>query len=592
MTTADVLFQYHQRIGDLQQTLGAIESRQATTVAVTLFAVLLVAVSGFFAYWRQSIPVWYPPIAVPPLLVSIRNYGRRRLEVKRLSRLTNLYEKGEERLDGRWAGLGHEGSEFQPADHPYAADLNLFGEASIFERICTARTHLGRERLARYLSEPATKDEALDRQNSVRELMPQVELREKIALLGKYDFEESKWQTFSDWLAARPLNYPKWLRPTLLVSSICLLTLSAATVVAPSTIWPITWRPILALAVLHGATGAFLFRWVRSTLAAAAPVAGEMSVMREGLALLASQTFSTPQLRALVLRSEGAAQVIGELGPWFFILGERSKDWWCQLSLWLALGTQTSLAIDAWRNQHKVAFLGWLDAWAEFEALNSIACYAYENPEDCWPEVTDGDASFEATALGHPLLLRSGCVFNDVSFGTVARFWVISGSNMSGKSTLLRSVGVASVLALAGAPVRATALRMAAMSVHASISLGDSLREGKSRFLAEVQRLRDALDSSLAGPTIFLIDEIFSGTNSRDRQLAADAVVRTLVARRAIGAISTHDIALASITEHGGANVHMASSGKDPLDFDYRLKPGVTPETNAIAIARMAGVPV
>ncbi|HEU0124273.1 MAG TPA: hypothetical protein VFQ91_27325 [Bryobacteraceae bacterium] len=156
----------------------------------------------------------------------------------------------------------------------------------------------------------------------------------------------------------------------------------------------------------------------------------------------------------------------------------------------------------------------------------------------------------------------------------------------------MRSMGLASVLALAGAPVRAKSVRMAAMSPYASISLGDSLREGRSRFLAEVQRLRLALDASLQRPVFFLIDEIFSGTNSRDRQLAADAVVRTLVNRGAVGAISTHDIALACIADHGGANVHMASTGRDPLDFDYRIKEGVTQETNAIAIARMAGVPV
>ena len=199
---------------------------------------------------------------------------------------------------------------------------------------------------------------------------------------------------------------------------------------------------------------------------------------------------------------------------------------------------------------------------------------------------------FDAHALGHPLLPRSTCVANDVNLGTTAKFWVISGSNMSGKSTLLRSIGLATVLALAGAPVRAHRLRMAAMSVCASIAVVDSLEEGKSRFLTEVQRLRETLDRSVEHPVLFLIDEIFSGTNSRDRQLAADAVVRTLVERCAIGALSTHDVALASIANHGGANVHMASSGDDPLDFDYKVKSGVTPETNAIAIARMAGVPV
>jgi DNA mismatch repair ATPase MutS len=169
---------------------------------------------------------------------------------------------------------------------------------------------------------------------------------------------------------------------------------------------------------------------------------------------------------------------------------------------------------------------------------------------------------------------------------------------MSGKSTLLRTIGLNAVLALAGAPVRAQSLRMSRLSVCASLAVVDSLLSGKSKFLAEVDRLRQAIELAIGNsPVLFLVDEIFSGTNSRDRRTAAEAVVRTLVDRGAIGALSTHDLALSEIADDGGAprgeNVHMGSKGKgDPMDFDYLLKPGVTQEANALAIARMAGVPV
>ncbi len=262
--------------------------------------------------------------------------------------------------------------------------------------------------------------------------------------------------------------------------------------------------------------------------------------------------------------------------------------------MWFLLGTQSAMAIESWRLRHRAALRQWLDAWAEFEALNSLACYAHENPEDCWPELDEGTACFSAEGLGHPLIARDMCVPNDVSLGNTYRFCVLSGSNMSGKSTLLRSIGLAAVLAFAGAPVRARSLRLAVMRICASISIVDSLREGKSKFLAEVQRLREMLQLSASGPALFLIDEVFSGTNSPDRHAAADAVVGTLAARGAIGAVSTHDIALAAIASHGGANLHMGSrDGSDnPLDFDYKLKSGVTTESNALAIARMVGVPV
>jgi DNA mismatch repair ATPase MutS len=205
--------------------------------------------------------------------------------------------------------------------------------------------------------------------------------------------------------------------------------------------------------------------------------------------------------------------------------------------------------------------------------------------------VVDGKACFEARGLGHPLLARDSCVVNDVALGEAAPLYVISGSNMSGKSTLLRSIGLNAVLALAGAPVRARSLRISVVSIFASLSIVDSLLNGKSKFMAEVDRLRLAIEAASNKPVLFLIDEIFSGTNSRDRHIAAEAVVRTLLERGAIGALSTHDLALTEIA--GAVNVHMGSRGEgDPMDFDYLLKAGVTREANALAIARMAGVPV
>ena len=229
--------------------------------------------------------------------------------------------------------------------------------------------------------------------------------------------------------------------------------------------------------------------------------------------------------------------------------------------------------------------------------MNALAGYAHENPASTFPEFSTGtDARFEAQALGHPLLPEEACVLNDVHLSTQCRFYVVSGSNMSGKSTLLRAMGLNAVLASAGAPVRAQVLRLSKLSVCASLSVVDSLLQGKSKFLAEVDRLRQMVTAAEGTPVLFLIDEILSGTNSRDRRVAAEAVVRTLVQRGAIGALSTHDLALTEIAESEGlegANVHMGSrDGSDPMDFDYRLKPGVTTESNALAIARMAGVAV
>jgi hypothetical protein len=592
MTSAEVLVQYQQQLAELQSALDALQTKQGLTAACIGLALLAALVAGFLSYSRHSIPGWCSPLALSPALVSVRNYGRRKLQAHRLRRLRTHYQRGQARLNGLWAGHGHAGFEFQPERHTYASDLTLFGEGSLFELLCTARTHLGRERLARYLTESASPQEAIARQHAVKELSTQTVLREQIAQLGRYGFEESKWSTFADWLEAPPSNASWLLRPALLATSASIAALALTSLLIPA-LWPTLWPVLFGLSALHAVTGAVLLRWVRTVLAATNPVSADFPVIRKALALLASQSFTSSKLSGLSSRVEGADPALAQLDPWFFILRERTKEWWYQLSLCLLLGTQTALALDAWKKRHKEALLDWLDAWAEFEALSALGCYAYENPEDCWPEFHNGPASFEATALGHPLLAASGCVRNDVSLGSEVRLLVVSGSNMAGKSTLLRAIGLASVLALAGAPVRATKLRLAAaLQVCASISVTDSLREGRSRFLAEVERLRETLDAALQSPVLFLIDEIFSGTNSRDRHLAADAVIRTLIERRAVGVVSTHDTALASLAVHQGRNVHMASSGSDPLDFDYRLKPGITAETNALAIARMAGVPV
>jgi DNA mismatch repair ATPase MutS len=226
--------------------------------------------------------------------------------------------------------------------------------------------------------------------------------------------------------------------------------------------------------------------------------------------------------------------------------------------------------------------------------LNALACYAYERPDDSFSELLSGGALFEASGLFHPLLSRKNAVGNDVNLNETTTFYVISGSNMAGKSTYLRAIGLNAILAFAGAPVCAVGARISVSHVCASISVEDSLLEGKSKFLAEVERLGESIRVAAGRPVLFLIDEILSGTNSIDRRIAAESVIRALVAEGAVGALSTHDLALAEIGDNPhlrGANVHMQSDNPEqPLSFDYRIKPGISRQTNALAIVRMMGI--
>jgi DNA mismatch repair ATPase MutS len=358
---------------------------------------------------------------------------------------------------------------------------------------------------------------------------------------------------------------------------------------------------ILPLIAFHAAVGLCFRSRVNRMADWLRPLSIETRVLREGLHLIETQQFQSAKLRQLSEQVHNGSASIRKLERLLRALELRSKDpWFYGPSLVLLAGTQLCIAVEQWQREHGPSLRTWLDAWAEFEALNALAAYGYENPDNTFPELTGGDthnACFQARELGHPLLPQTACVANDIDLTSKSPFYIVSGSNMSGKSTLLRAIGLNVVLAFAGAPVRASNLRLSGLSLFASISIADSLLNGKSKFLAEVDRLREAIKSAVPNrPVLFLVDEIFSGTNSRDRRIAAEAVVRTLVNHGAIGALSTHDLALTEIANSSGmsgTNVHMGSRNTlDPMDFDYRLKPGVTEEANALAIARLAGVPV
>jgi hypothetical protein len=232
-------------------------------------------------------------------------------------------------------------------------------------------------------------------------------------------------------------------------------------------------------------------------------------------------------------------------------------------------------------------------------SLGALATHAFENPSDPFPELELGPTiTFDAGGLGHPLVPAASCVANDVRLGgSGPALLVVSGSNMSGKSTLLRAVGLNAVLALAGAPVRATRLRLSPAAVVASIRSRDSVVDGVSRFQAEVTRLGGMLECARAGaPVVFLVDEILHGTNSADRLVGAAAVLGELVAAGAIGLCTTHDLALARVVDGMGsraANVHFADALRDGrLAFDYRLRAGLVTGSNALALLRAAGLPV
>ena len=326
----------------------------------------------------------------------------------------------------------------------------------------------------------------------------------------------------------------------------------------------------------------------------------ELGLLHGILARVEEVRFESAPLRALMgnLRTTGRAPsvAIGRLRRIVNLLDARRNQMFSPFSALLLWGTSLAAAIEQWRSDNGAAIVVWLDAIAEIEALDCIAAYHYEHPDDPFPEMIQGPATFAGVGLGHPLLADAECVRNDVELGRGQQMLIVSGSNMSGKSTLMRTVGINAVLAQTGAPVRARALRLSPLQVGGSIRVRDSLRRGMSGFYAEIHRFRSILDLAHDQPAVlFLLEEILHTTNSHDRRVGAEALLRSLLERGAVGLVTTHDLAITRLTEAlpGSVNVHFVDELVDgEIRFDYRLRPGVVERSNAVDLMRNIGLDV
>ena len=571
---------------------AAATARRVSNLRLAVFVGLVVLGAGaLFAGWSAHL-LWLPLGAFVLLVIRQAHAARVEEDARTAAR---IYADGLLRLDGCWAGHGRPGDAFVPPRHPYAGDLDLFGVGSVFELLCVARTRVGEERLARWLLAPAPPATVALRQQAVANLAPQLDWREGLALAEGAARSALERGATKAWARA-----PRRLTPGWRLWAHRLLAAASTLTLIGWLAW--SWKPLgVVIAFVLQFLLALLERvTVHEVLEGADRPAQDLALLAGLLAHIESSRFEAPHLCAQLerLHAGGAppSAHIRRLVRLMDLVDARRNQIFLPVSWLLSLGTQLAYALEAWRAEHGARLLDWLDVVAELEALASLATYAFEQPEDVFPEIVAGPA-FEASGLGHPLLPGTKNVRNDVSLGAVRphpQALLISGSNMSGKSTLLRSVGVAAVMAFAGAPVRARGLSLSPLAVGASIQLHDSLQEGASRFYAEIERLRQIVDLSREhAPALFLLDEILHGTNSHDRRIGASAVVRGLLAAGALGLVTTHDLALADIADERIVNMHFEDQVENgAIAFDYALRPGVVTRGNALALMRMVGLDV
>jgi DNA mismatch repair ATPase MutS len=318
------------------------------------------------------------------------------------------------------------------------------------------------------------------------------------------------------------------------------------------------------------------------------------------LALIEREELTTPSLKALQARLRGATLEMRSLGRILGFLEARNNEVW-RFFIGPALMWDLNCVIflERWRDRTGKRVRDWFVVLGEIEALASLAGYAFERPDHAMPELADAP-TFEAKGLGHPLLREDKRVDNDVALAGPGHGLIVTGSNMSGKSTLLRAMGANSVLALAGAPVCARALRIGPVRVVTSMRVRDSLEEGVSHFYAELQKLKRVIDLSRRkdeGTVFFLLDEILHGTNSRERILGARAIIKELLSRGAMGAVSTHDLGISDLDREISGdvlrNVHFEEQVEgDRMTFDYTLRNGIVQSSNALRLMKLVGIDV
>ncbi|HEV3138906.1 MAG TPA: hypothetical protein VGY57_00250 [Vicinamibacterales bacterium] len=586
---------YDARLAIRRQRVAAVGRTHLRLANLRLIVAAAIVLLLWLAYGPAAAsPLW--PIAAAVAFAALVVVHARVLERgERARRAARLYERGLDRLNGRWAGTGRPGLSFLDG-HGYARDLDLFGRGSLFELMNVAQTEAGETTLADWLRAGASAAEAHARHAAVDELRSNLDFREDVGVLAA-EQQVSRTGALATWAFSPPIGFGvlRWL------CGACAAVTLALSIAAYQNAF--SWAVVVAWLAVEGL---ITWPWRRPLGIVTARIgrpADDLALLAAVLARVEREPATSARLKALqsALTSGGvpASRAIGRLTS--LVSWHESSVHnllFIPITRALLIPEQLTLAIDRWHANHGHEVREWLRVVGELEALSAIATYAYEHPSDPFPELVDGPALFDADGLVHPLLADDVAVANDVRLGRQhPHVIVLSGSNMSGKSTLLRAIGINVVLALAGAPVHARRLALTPLAIGATLRIDDSLQEGHSRFYAEILRIRAIVDAARAEtPLLFLLDEILHGTNSHDRRIGAEAIVRALVDAGAIGLITTHDLALTELTRDlagRAANMHFEDRlEQGRMAFDYRLRPGVVEHSNALALMRAVGLDV
>jgi len=585
--------EYPSRLDSRQKTLSA---KDLLHVRIGNLKLLVVGAGFLLAYLFLSRDLlrgyWVSVLVVVYLALALAHEFVIRAKT-RASAAADYYRQGIRRIEDRWPGTGQSGDRFRTDDHVYAEDLDLFGKGSLFELLSTARLPMGENRLADWLLRPSPKPVVLARQELVAELREKLDLRENLAVTGERLRPRLDPESLVGWAEdapGLPGNVWRGVASALAVAAVAAAVYSYRTLI----VWPLFFV-LLIEGILYRRLG----KRAKAVIEGVNCNAEGLVLFSNILNLLEREPFASPRLQKLCAPLKAhlklSSQVMRSLANIVFWIDSRQNLLAALVDLPLLYTLQVAFTADAWRRRWGQSMRAWVDTAAEMEALLSLAAYSFEHPADPFPEFADESSStFIGENLGHPLIPDSKSVRNSVRLDRDVRVMLVSGSNMSGKSTLLRTIGSNAILAMAGAPIRGKSLRLSPLSVGTSIRRTDSLQQGRSGFYTEILQIRRVFKLTEDSTTLlFLFDELLEGTNSKDRRIGAEGLLKALLNQRAIGVVTTHDLALTEITGFAKGfvrNMHFEDQVKDgKMHFDYQLREGVIAKSNALELMRLMG---
>lgn len=501
------------------------------------------------------------------------------------------------RLSGGWTKFSRRGESFLDPAHPYASDLNILGQDSLFQYINATNLITGEQALAKLFLGKTYTEDINARQRAIQDLSSRLAWRQHLQATGMVtQYRQSDLVSLWEWARQGPLLanktyiYLLWLLP---LTTLTCLVLMAYRIVPTSV--PLALLILQVLLVVVGQI--FIAKSLQNT----ERVSEELERLGLLLKHVEEENFQAPLLVALqkklVKKDQKASQQVKALARIAVLINLRNSVVYHFINALIFWDLYTIRAMDQWKSRYGLFLEQWFEVIGQFEALSSIAALAHDNPHWVFPKVSEGGPSFSATDLGHPLINEAARISNNVSLPQPGTIHIITGSNMSGKSTLLRTVGINLVLAYAGAPVCASNMHCSIMSIYTSMRIQDNLEQNISSFYAELKRIKLVIEAAHQGhPLIFLLDELFRGTNSRDRIAGARTIIKNLAGQSVIGFVTTHDLELSTLASECPQrikNYHFTDEIiNNEMTFDYRLKEGVSQTTNAIALMKMIGIDV